>query len=136
VHWARHIEACADRGVIGPDPKELKKLTLSDLIRRYMEEITPRKKGARDEAIVLNALLRQEFVKLSLAELGSEHLSTYRDERLKSRKAGTVIRQFVILQHLFNVAITDWGIPLPPNRSCTNIYTGPLKQGRPIAVMS
>jgi len=50
--WARHVERQADRGELGPDRKELERITLADLIKRYLKEVIPTKKGAEIETIV------------------------------------------------------------------------------------
>ena len=42
VAWAREKERSIDRAELPTDIKELKRLTVADLLRRYEEEITPR----------------------------------------------------------------------------------------------
>ena len=56
--WARHQERLADRQELGPDRKELERITLAKLVQRYVEEVVPTKKGAEIERIVLEAFLR------------------------------------------------------------------------------
>jgi hypothetical protein len=46
VAWAREKERSIDRAELPPCIKELKRLTVADLLRRYELEITPRKRGA------------------------------------------------------------------------------------------
>jgi len=113
--WARQMESEADSSVLGYNSKQLETITLSDLIKRYLKEYVPQKKGAAVEKIVLNALLRHKLSQLTLAELSPKNFSEYRDERLEIVKAGTVTRQFVIFQHMLNIARIEWGIPLPNN---------------------
>lgn len=52
VAWARQIEAQADRAGLPADPRKLKSIKLSDLIKRYQSEITVRKRGAPRHAAV------------------------------------------------------------------------------------
>jgi len=113
--WARRMEANADTCNFGPDPASLYKITFGDLMQRYLEEVTPRKKGGAIEAIVVRALQRHKIASLCLAELTPERLSKYRDERLETVQGSTVVRQFVIFQHILKIAKVEWNIPLPNN---------------------
>ncbi len=56
--WARHQERLADRAELGPDRKQLERITLAELVQRYLNEVVPNKKGAEIERIVLEAFLR------------------------------------------------------------------------------
>ena len=49
--WARQMEVSADRGDLLHDPKVLARLTLGELVQRYRETVTGRKKGHEVEAI-------------------------------------------------------------------------------------
>lgn len=50
--WARQLEHQADTGCLRDDPRILAQLTLGDLLRRYKDEITPRKRGRDPETAV------------------------------------------------------------------------------------
>jgi len=115
VSWARDIEAKADRGEFAANLEELTTLKLSTLINRYLREIVPSKKGGPDEVWVLGAISKHSLAELPLIQIGAKQIALYREQRLNSVKPATVKRQMNLLQHLFNVAITDWGIPLPSN---------------------
>lgn len=52
--WARSIEVEMDKGV-HQNRASVERTTLADILLRYAEEVTPCKKGAKDEAIRLNA---------------------------------------------------------------------------------
>ena len=58
VVWANQMETKADRHDLPPDIKLLERSTLGDLVRRYRDTVTPRKKGQEIEAIILTAFLR------------------------------------------------------------------------------
>src|SRR5262249_8354681 len=81
--WARQMEAQADSGDLPSNPKPLEKLSLGELVRRYRDTVSPRKKTAAAERIVLNAFLRHPICSRRLSELRTEHFATYRDERLQ-----------------------------------------------------
>lgn len=113
--WARHVERQADRGELGPDRKELERITLADLIKRYLKEVIPTKKGAEIETIILDAFLRHRICKKRLSELSTADFASYRDERLKTITAKTLKRQLSPLSNMFEVARIDWKLPLPRN---------------------
>lgn len=89
--WARHTESQADRYDLPPNLHILKCLTLGQLVIRYRDTVTPTKRTAQTERIVLNAFLRRPISSIPLSELRPSHFSVYRDERLAEIKpsAGT-----------------------------------------------
>jgi integrase len=113
--WGIRMEAEVENFSFAPDARQLEKSRLSDLINRYLNEYVPAKKGASAEAFVLKALLRHKIAQVTLSTLSPKHFSEYRDERLTQVKPGTVIRQFVIIQHMLKIARIEWGLPLPNN---------------------
>ncbi|MFC1457324.1 tyrosine-type recombinase/integrase [Microvirga arabica] len=88
---------------------------MGDLIRRYLDEVVPRKRSAKNEAAVLRAFLRHPVTQVALSKLTSAQLAAYRDERLTVVKGATVRREFVILRHCFETAKGEWSVPLRTN---------------------
>ena len=113
--WARQIEHQADIGGLRDDPRVLAKITLGDLIIRYRDEITPKKRGNRVEHAVLTALLRRQICSYSLEQLSSNHLAELRDLREMEVGAAAVNRDLSLIQHAIKIAQQEWGIPLPHN---------------------
>lgn len=113
--WANLQERQADRGELGPDRKELERITLADLVTRYRNEIVPTKKGAEIETIILDAFLRHRICKKRLSDLTTADFASYRDERLKTITAKTLKRQLSPISNMFEVARIDWKIPLRQN---------------------
>ncbi|WFP65117.1 site-specific integrase [Mesorhizobium sp. WSM4904] len=113
--WARHQERLADRAELGPDRKELERITLAKLVQRYIDEIVPVKKGAEIERIVLEAFLRHKICKKRLSELTTADFATYRDERLKTITTKSLKRQIAPLSNMFEIARLDWNLPLRSN---------------------
>lgn len=113
--WARHIEVRAERRDLPTDAKQLARITLADLVSRYCDEVTPCKKGAEMETVVLNAFLRHTICKKKLSELTTADFAKYRDERLRGIKPNSLKRQLNPIQNMFNVAKRDWDIPIPVN---------------------
>jgi integrase len=113
--WARQIEAEADRIGLPPNRRILNHTTLGGLVRRYRDEVTPRKRGGNDEHIVLTAFLRHPICDRTLSGLSPAEFATYRDERLQKVKASTVKRQLATIHNVFEVAREEWRMPLPVN---------------------
>src|SRR5829696_8130677 len=64
--WARQVELQADRGDLTPKATILSQLTVGDVVRRYITEVVPRKRSAKNEAAVLNAFLRHSLAEVTL----------------------------------------------------------------------
>jgi hypothetical protein len=93
--WARQMEAEADRGTL-PDCKVLKRVTLGELVTRYRDTVSIRKRSANIEHIVLTAFLKHSICDKRLSEVTGAAFVQYRDERLLSVKPATVKRQLAI----------------------------------------
>ncbi|XIA64205.1 hypothetical protein ACFIOY_35760 [Bradyrhizobium sp. TZ2] len=112
VAWAREKERSIDRAELPTDIKELKRLTVADLLERYEQEITPRKRGAVFERSRIRQLLAHRMSQTSLSNLSGATVSQYRDDRLKVVKPPSVRRELIVLRHAFEVARREWGLPI------------------------
>jgi hypothetical protein len=110
--WARQKEIEADRSELGPDATCLKRISLAELVERYRDTVSVRKRGHSVERIVLNAFLRHPICSKRLSELRSKDFASYRDDRLHKVRTSTLRREFSSLHHLFEVARDEWGLPL------------------------
>jgi integrase len=113
--WAREMERQADRQELPTSRQTLEHITLGELVTRYRKTVTPKKKGARDEGIVLNAFLREPICKRPLSKLTPADFIQYRNSRLKCVQSSTLRRQLNPIRHMFQIAIDEWGIPLREN---------------------
>ena len=113
--WARHMEIKADRGDLPTPVKVLDTYRIRDILEKYRDEITVKKRSANTEAYILNAFLRLPIANLTLAQITPAHFSTHRDKRLKKVKSGTVNRELGIVKHAFDIAMREWDIPLREN---------------------
>jgi len=107
--WARQTEAEMERGA-WIDRTEAEQTTLKEALERYAREITPRKKGAKQELNRINRLKNRPIANITLAHLRSSDFARYRDERLASVSPSSVRLELAILSNLFTVAKRDWGI--------------------------
>ncbi|HEX7888509.1 MAG TPA: site-specific integrase [Ramlibacter sp.] len=85
-------------------------MTLRALLQRYVEQVSPTKRGYADEAIRIKALQRARMAGYSLANLTPEVIAAFRDERLRTVKAGAVIRDLSLLSSAINHARREWGL--------------------------
>ena len=113
--WARDKERSIDRAELPTDIKELKRVTVSDLLKRYEREITPRKRVAVFERSRIRQLLAHRMSQTSLNNLSGAIVAQYRDDRLKVVKPPSVRRELVVLRHVFEVAMRDWALPIREN---------------------
>ena len=109
--WARSIESEMDQGVFIPRA-EAERTTLGAALERYLNEVTPLKKGCEQEERRIRAWLKHPLAKRSLASLTSTDFAKYRDDRLKSVSAASATRELALISHLFTIAIKEWQLPL------------------------
>lgn len=113
--WARHMETQADRRGLPPDPRELDRITIADVLERYRDDVVTKKRACAVETIILNAMLRQGFVHMTLADMTPSIFATYRDMRLRTVKPVTINRELALIRHAFDIAVKEWDIPIPNN---------------------
>ena len=113
--WARSMERKLDNGSSSIDPTVLKATSLADILIRYRDTVTTKKKGKRTETYWINVILNHRIAKLPLSEVKPETFATFRDERLASVKPSSVCRELCVYQHAFQIAMDEWGIPLKVN---------------------
>ncbi|RYF18924.1 MAG: site-specific integrase [Comamonadaceae bacterium] len=109
VRWARQIESEMDSGSFR-SAGIAAALTLRELLQRYMEQVSPTKRGCADEVIRIRALQRTRMAAYSLSNLTPEVIAAFRDERLCHVKAGAVIRDLSLLSSVINHARREWGL--------------------------
>lgn len=112
--WARKIESEMDDGVF-VSRAEAERTTFKQLMTRYREEITIKKKGADVEESRIKMITRHPLFDRFLATISNSDIASYRDERLKSVSAGTVLKELTLMGHAIDIGIKEWGIYLPSN---------------------
>lgn len=81
--------------------------TCRDAFERYENEVSINKRGHRWESLRLRAMT-SHFGDKKLAELTSDAIGKWRDERLKSVTGSTVNRDLNLLSHVLNTARKEW----------------------------
>ncbi|WP_281369187.1 tyrosine-type recombinase/integrase [Microvirga mediterraneensis] len=90
-------------------------MTIGDLLCRYRDTVTTAKRGAEPERYRLRTLLAHPLSKASLNKISPSVVTSYRDDRLKLVQPGSVRRELAILQHCFELAKREWGLPINTN---------------------
>ena len=125
--WARHMETSMDTGTYlsrsGAD-----KALMSDVLQRYADEVSPSKRGHLDEVIRIKALKRAKMAAFALEKLTPACVACFRDERLRTVKAGAVIRDLSLLSSVINHARREWGATI--DNPCLLVKKPPAPAGR------
>lgn len=107
VAWAAKEEAAIyEQSSVSPSHR----YTLKKTLEKYRDEITQRNTGARWERLRIAAFLSNNWLPLEkkVGLVSTDDFSRFRDERLKTVKPGTVLREFGILSAIMEVARKEW----------------------------
>ncbi len=110
--------------------EEAENTSFAEALTRYANEITPRKKGARQERDRIEFLKKHALAHRSLATIRGADIAAYRDERLEAGKSPiTVNNELIVISHLFNTARREWGMESLVN-PVSNVRKPKLPPGR------
>lgn len=107
--WARQVESEFDRGTF-VSRAEAESTSLKECLERYKREVSVHKKGASQEAYILQTLLETPLAARMMASIRSADVAALRDEWLKTLKPATVLRRLAILSHVFSISRKEWGM--------------------------
>lgn len=114
--WARQIESEMDKGSF-INPVLAENTTFKEIVERFMQEVTPTMRSVVEDTYRLRTLSKHPLCKLSMAALTPARIAQYRDDRLKTVAANTVIRELAYFSSIINHARREWGInitnPIP-----------------------
>ena len=95
--WARKEEELAQqRRYLG---SKYEPSNLAEILFRYLRDVTPHKRSCDTERIVLQALLKENWVNGPLPQLNAAAIAEYRDKRLATVNPATLKRQLNIVKH-------------------------------------
>lgn len=80
-----------------------------DVIVRYQNEVSVKKKGARNEIIRLNRFMKYAIVDLYIQDLRKEHFEEWIQLRLGEVSSASVRRELVTISSILTMATTRWG---------------------------
>ncbi|WP_250538244.1 MULTISPECIES: site-specific integrase [unclassified Caballeronia] len=90
-------------------------LLFGDLMRRYLEEVSPQKDASGEEAIRMRGLLKHSIAACPVGALNGARVAEWRNERLKSVSGSTVRRDKNLLSHVVEIARNEWEVNIDPN---------------------
>lgn len=100
--WAIEQEATAKRARSGGNK------TFGDAVDKYIESVSSKKDGKVWEVRRLEAMREHFGTDSGLLEIDAPQIAEWRDTRLKTVSASTVVREANLLRNLFNVARLEW----------------------------
>ena len=111
--WAIQQEALMQTGQWAKN--EPSDYSLKEMMKRYLAEVTPTKKGKDAEARRLKRLLSEKSLMSLRLDKAEPHIfAAFRDQRIKD---GVRACQYdlVLFRHAWNIARIEWGWPLGDN---------------------
>jgi integrase len=114
--WARLTEVDIERGTFDPKPRQPAQAaprppeTLADLLQRYAIEVAAQHRSFTT-LVNLNTLKRT-LGGIVLADLNSQAVARWRDERLKAVQGASVARELNTLSAVLNHARKEWCYPI------------------------
>ena len=127
--WARKIESEIERGLISPAYGIESVSTLRDLIERYRDTFTPRKRSCIEETYRLNRLRENPLASKRASQITSEDIAKYRDLRLSDVGSQAVRHDLNILSQIFSVAEKEWGLRLDKH-PLEGVWKPPISKSR------
>jgi len=107
ITWARRLEVDMERGAFDAHTGTP---TLSDLILRYLDERTPKKKNWRKETYTLEQWRQETLSAAPASDIKASQIAKWRDEQLAIGKAsGTIRNSLAALSAVYQCAALDWG---------------------------
>lgn len=113
--WAGEVEAqMTKRRWV--DTSAAERTTLGEALERYGNEVTPTKKGAKQEIGRLNRWRRDPLSLRPMADVRSADLAKWRDAQVAVGKAASTIRNDLnLISAVFTHAAREWGTEGLPN---------------------
>ena len=121
--WATDTEAKMNRGEF-KDRRVAMSVTLREMVERYEKEVTPTKRGARQERYQLNILKTCMLADRPFGSITSDDVIDLREERLKHVGPATTIKTMNLLSAVYRQA-KEWKVPVD------NPVTGVKRPERP-----
>lgn len=109
IKWARNVESQLDLGILASKQTMPR---MKSVLARYLAEVTPTKKGVKQERNRIKQLQKSKLADMQLDKITSEVMSQYRDTRLQIVSANTVRIELALISVLFEQCRKEWGFAL------------------------
>ena len=106
IKWARHTESQLDLGALAPRTAMPR---LDRIVDRYLAEVTPTKKGSKQELNRGRQIARTSLGSMQIDKITSEVVSKYRDGRLREVSNNTVRLELAFISVVFEQCAKEWG---------------------------
>jgi integrase len=116
IKWARGIERAWDTGEGIAAATPVVETSVGEVLIMYDTRCVPAHRSADDEHRRIAALLKHPFSRVRAADLTPDVLANYRDERLRTVKAGTVLKELNIIRAALTRARLEFGVSVPDVR--------------------
>lgn len=106
TRWAAKVEEQIDAGLFDRKAKH----TFSEACDEYLDRVVAKlkKESSRQWYTRRVEEFRSHFGEMPITDIGPQHIAAWRDERLRTVSASTVIRQFTVLRRMLKVARREW----------------------------
>ena len=105
--WAIQTESDINNRRLGLTPKNI---TVGDLISRYLQEVTPTKRGHKSERIRLNRVLKTDLANVLAIGLMPTCIAQWRDDRLKQVQSPILAFELTTISSVLNYALKEWNL--------------------------
>ena len=112
IKWATDEERMITEGELGV--MKPSKVTLGQLLQRYVADVLPPKRGAVTEGQRLQRLVRDPVSGLRASQLTSQAIAAFRDRRLLDGRR-TCHYDLILIRHCLKIAMNEWGLMLSAN---------------------
>ena len=107
IKWARNVESQLDLGILAPKQTMPR---LMPIVDRYVEEVTPTKKGDSQERYRAKLFSKTKLADMQIKKITGEAVTQYRDARLKKVSTNTVRLELAFLSVVFEQGRKEWGL--------------------------
>jgi integrase len=106
IKWARHVESQLDLGIWAPKQSMPR---LRSMVERYVNEVTPTKKGAIQERYRAAQIKKTNLADMLIDRIDGASIARYRDQRLIEVSNNTVRLELALLSVVFEQCRREWG---------------------------
>ena len=121
VRWGQEIESNISQTSKAEISKSDEEITLGYILERYYQDVAIHRKWHRRERSIIRNYQRSSLYDTKMNELNESAIAQYRDDRLKTVRPATIVRELAAASHCITIAQDEWGI---------NITTNPFKRVR------
>ncbi|WP_426315328.1 tyrosine-type recombinase/integrase [Methylobacterium fujisawaense] len=90
-------------------------VNLGDLLDRYYNDIALQRTWHRRERSIIRNIQKSPLYQTRISQINESSVAKYRDERLKTVRPSTIVRELAAVSHCITIAQTDWGLNIPIN---------------------